>query len=166
MIYAVTTHSFLLVIKLDENLKLKKHRVIDYGHYFGMTFVGNDPQKLLVVCKSRPGQKLAGNNSRTAFMILEPRRQFGQVDLLTIAGQLGDIHQVTYAHGGIYIANTKYNSIVFQGVKEDVRHEYFFENVNYDINHANSIFPCGNQVLVLLHNKGRQTSEVCILEHT
>jgi hypothetical protein len=165
MIYAVTTHSFLLVVEFDKDLKLKDQRIIDSGKFFGMTFINNDPARLLIVRKTQPGRISAENDDDAAFTIFQPEPRFGMIGSIPIEGEFGDIHQVTYARGGIYIANTKFNSIVFQGLEEDVRHEYTFGNTRCDINHPNSILPCGNQVFVLLHNKARRTSELCVFDH-
>ena len=34
----------------------------------------------------------------------------------TISPELSDVHQIAYANGGLYVANSRYNSIVFQAL--------------------------------------------------
>ncbi|RME47959.1 MAG: hypothetical protein D6791_04550 [Chloroflexi bacterium] len=152
----VSTHAKLLALDLDRHYQLANCRVLSTGHHYGIALL---PQNT--------GSKyafLAKHNDRVLTRY-EGGSNFVVSDSVKFAGHVGYVHQIAYVNGGIYIANTERNSVVFQGLSVDVYHEYHFYGKHDDFNHVNSVFPCGESVAVLLHNRGRAPSEIIVLDH-
>lgn len=169
MIYAITTHSFLVIVEFDRDWKIRNYQVLNKGYHYGIALMerdGNDSEEKdsIRFVAYRGGDAVSNQNDRQ-LMIYEGNKSFDLIATIALGDGTGDIHQITYANGGLYIVNTRYNSVVFRNLETDVRHEYFFENIADDRNHVNSLFPCGNQVLVMLHNKGHRESQLAVLLH-
>jgi hypothetical protein len=98
-------------------------------------------------------------------MIYEGSKSFNLIAAIPLGEDTGDIHQISYANGGLYIVNTRRNSVIFQNMQGEARHEFFIENIADDRNHVNSVYPCGDQLLVILHNKGHRESQLALLTH-
>jgi hypothetical protein len=152
MRYLVSTHSRLLSLDLDENWQINDIKVINDGHHYGIALVSGNP--LRIVTKH--------NTSDLTIYRLEDNKFIVEQKFFHINND--QIHQIAYGHNGIYIANTFYNSVTYQSFDGKTRHEYSFYGHNTDINHVNSVFPCGELVLVLLHNRN-QLSEIFVLQH-
>jgi hypothetical protein len=84
---------------------------------------------------------------------------------LTLKEKCKYVHQISFAHNGIYIANTEHNGICYQNLIQKNSYSYTFGDTSVDINHPNSIFIIYDKILVLLHNKGRENSEIVWLAH-
>lgn len=152
MQYLVSTHAYLFLYDFDEYWRIKARTTINTDHHYGIALISDDP--LHFVAKSHKSQ------------LTEYRMSSGDIiDSDVFLHKDNDhVHQLTYANDGIYVANTFYNSVTYQTLDGSVRQEYHFYNSNTDTNHVNSVFPCGDLVLVMLHNH-KQKSQVWVLEH-
>ena len=170
MIFAVATHSFLVIIDLDTDWQIQSYKLLNTGYHYGMAMVergiGNSvaQQNSAQIVIYRGGESVSQQND-PQLVIFEAGNSFDRIGSIPLGGNIGDVHQLAYANGGIYITNTKYNSLIFQSLETDKRHEYSFESVSQDRNHVNSVYPCGDQIVVMLHNLARQESELAILRH-
>lgn len=152
MQYLISTHAYLFLYDFDQHWRITARKTINNDHHYGIALISSDP--LHFVAKSHKSE-------------LTEYRMTGSdvVDNQVFLHKDNDhIHQMTYANGGIYVANTFYNSVTYQTLDGSVRQEYHFYNSNTDTNHVNSVFPCGDLVLVMLHNF-KQRSQVWVMEH-
>jgi len=143
-IFAVSTHSFLLVVELDPQWQIVNHEILNKGYHFGMALIrhadseryaeSNEPQYLAVY---RGGISVKDQDNKQ-ILIYEIGDSYELVDTISLDCEYGDVHQVAYANGGFYIANTACNEIVFRTVLGDRFHKYQFEGVSNDRNHINS----------------------------
>lgn len=155
---AVATHAMLLVVDLDDHLQLHRRQVLATGHHYGIAletegapgFLAKHDDRLLTRYRRQPDNGVWAADGQLAF------RQ--PVDY---------VHQIARANGGLYITNTTHNSLVFQDDAGDIWHEHHFGGRrDEDINHVNSVFPCGSLVLALLHNHNREPSQAVLFEHS
>ena len=170
-IYAVSTHSFLLVVEFDPQWQIVNHEILKKGYHFGMALIrhadseryaeSNEPLYLAVY----HGGTSVKDQDNKQILIYEIGDSYELVDTISLDCEYGDVHQVAYANGGFYIANTACNEIVFRTVLGDRFHKYQFEGVSNDRNHINSIYPCGDQIIAMLHNNSHKESELAILQH-
>jgi hypothetical protein len=169
MIFAVSTHSLLLVIDLDTKWRIRGCQPLESGYHYGLAIVeGKNRSKMgrdgVQVTAYRGGKSLS-DQSEMQLMTYRVGSSASLVDSTPILGEMGDLHQITYANGGYYMANTRYNSLVYQSTENGIRHEYFVDDRCDDWNHINSIFPTGDQVFALLHNRARRESEIAVFHH-
>ncbi len=79
---------------------------------------------------------------------------------------LKDVHQITYANGGLYITNTYYNSVVYKSLVTGEEHAHTLGGAfEFDYAHPNSLWINGPYVYVMLHNKRARDSEIARLIH-
>jgi hypothetical protein len=160
MIYIVATHSFLVKVELDAHWHVINYEVLDTEHHYG-TIVINDIQMLSV---KRKGNK--NDNPYLSTYHVSKSNNLTMVSSVPLVEEIGDVHQIASANNdGIFITNTLHNSLVYQSLSSNKRHEHFFGDISVDINHPNSIYPCGERVFVLLHNRGQKETEVAVLHH-
>lgn len=152
MRFAIATHSFLLVITLDKDWTVKEYKVLNTGHHYGIG-----------LCNQGKGKLICDFGGKD-LIVFEKDEPFSLLGSISTGGQHGKVHQVCYANDGIYLANTEYNSIIYQSLVDKSFHEYFFDSVRYDRNHINSVFPDKQRIVVLLHNHFAP-SEVAVLRH-
>lgn len=152
MQYLVATHAYLFLYDFDEYWRIKDRKTINVDHHYGIALISEDP--LHFVAKSHKSElteyNMNGREMKDSGVFLHKDNDH--------------IHQMTYANDGIYVANTFYNSVTYQTLDGSVRQEYHFYNSNTDTNHVNSVFPCGELVLVMLHNHKRK-SQIFVMEH-
>jgi hypothetical protein len=89
---------------------------------------------------------------------LEKRQEF------IPTGEYRDIHQIARQGDGLLVTNTGLNelSLIRDGKFAE---GYRFGGFSSDVNHVNSVFPLGeSKMLVMLHNGGKASSEICVLE--
>jgi len=174
MKYVITTHSFLALVNFSEDWELEDYQILSKGYHFGISIQKKLPRENEDLMSTefdqstdnflvyRGGQSGVEQNE----MSLVTFKTNGEIiSNVPISGNLGDIHQLAYANGGIYIANTKFNRLTFQSLDSSFCQEYAFYGLDYDRNHVNSVFPCGDQVFVILHNLAYSESELAILRH-
>ena len=168
MTYVVSTHSFLIVIEFDRDWGISNHHVLNRGYHFGIALVENGSDRSAVPADFivyRGGDSVYEQDDRRLSRYRHEDGSYSVVDSRPLVGKFGDVHQLARANGGIYIVNSKYNSLVFEDLEHDRRHEYRFERGDRDRVHANSVYACGDEVFVLLHNRGRRESELVMLRH-
>jgi hypothetical protein len=154
MDYAIATHSFLVVVRFNDEYDVIGHWVIsDGGHHYGLAIDSDLPATLLSKQKS------------TKLLRFSTQDPYEYIETVPVAGRMRFVHQIAAANGGLYFTNAHYNSIVYQTIGASVHHEYFFNNKDFDYNHVNSVYPCGGQIFALLNNFRRRPSEVALLEH-
>lgn len=152
--YAIATHSQLLVARLDERGELVSQSTLNSGgHHYGIALDPLDEGTILSKQKS---------SVLTRYSAESP---YESLDEIHIPGRLRFVHQIAAVKGGIYLANSHYNSLVFSGHNEGPYHEFYFNGLHSDVNHVNSVYPCGHQIFVLLHNRGKKPSQIVILDH-
>ncbi len=150
---AVATHSRLLVVELDDSWRVSNLRTLARGHHYGLGLRHAD------------GWLVSKHNDRElTYYHLDGDQQAGFVE--AIGGKAHYIHQIACVESGIYVTNTGYNSIVFRSHDGALWDEHFIDHQRTDVNHINSVFPCGDRLLVLLHNRGVRPSQVLLMQHT
>lgn len=161
MILAVGTHSFLIVVRLNDVWDICDFRVLDTGHYYGMGIPKDTRGTFLARRRTSIDRDAAQTICR--FEARAPYRKLGEIPILEDSA---DIHQLTCANGGIYVANTGRNCVFYQSLDGQTVHTYHFDALHRDRHHVNSVFPCGKEIIVLLNNMGRSIcSELAILHH-
>jgi hypothetical protein len=153
--YAVATHSFLVVVTVDAAFEVVDYAVVGemQRHHYGIALL---PEGGFVYKHS--DEELRRAPSAPPFAPRTP---------IAIDGEAKYVHQVAAAHGGgFYLANTDLNCITYLQLNRGTRHDHYFDGRGKDRNHVNSVLPYGaHHVLALLHNKGRDRSEVVVLRH-
>lgn len=146
--YVVCTHSFAVVVEVDSDLSVTDYSILSSGgHHYG------------VALKNRSFVVKQDSNVYDQYS-LSGHNRTGSVRTPLHARY---VHQICFAHGGYYVTDTDHNRIFwFQPDSSDV-YSYNINGLDSDYNHVNSVFPCGNNLLVLLHNRGREPSEVVVL---
>ena len=157
VIFIVATHSFLLEVELDSTWRVKRYEVLRREHHYGIAIVNNSR-----VFAIKRGDNQLDLPQLTEYdvqpsLVLRRTRLFGE--------HFDDVHQISNANNGLYIANTGYNSLFFTSTDGQVEHRHMFGNIIEDVNHVNSVYPCGNQVFALLHNRSRTDGEITVLHH-
>lgn len=139
MRYIVATHSFLSTVEINSDWGIEGHHILNCGHHYGITSFEKEGEERLLV-----------KNKDTELVVLE-KRSLARADEspLLLSGNMGAVHQIACSNGGVYLANTKFNSLVFVGLDSGVQDEYHFNGKNWDYNHVNSVYPCGSQVYAL-----------------
>ena len=151
---AVATHSYLGTVDLDKNFDLAGHQILDQGHHYGIALMDGGNSKLL------------SKNEDQKLKVYENRNGLHLCDTLRLKERCKYIHQIVFKNGGIYLANTDFNAICYQHLINGKSHSFTFGNTPVDINQPNSIFVLYCKVFVLLHNRGRQNSEIVCLSHS
>ena len=171
MIFVITTHSFLVAVEIDSDWHLQSYKILNTGYHYGIALVENDQRGLTPGQDGRQfvvyrgGESVSDQNDPRLMVYQQSGNSFSETGSLPFAAQAGDVHQIAYANGGFYIANTRYNALMFQSLEGDECQEYVFENARSDVNHINSAYPCGHQIFAVLHNRRRKESEIAVLQH-
>lgn len=164
MKFAIATHSFLLAIEFDRQWRPISHSVLGTGYHYGIGLCyAPSNQSALRFTAYRGGPALAEQVDRE-LITYQNDLNFTKVAVQKLDESFDDIHQISQVDSGIYLANTGRNSLVYLS-NDGSRQEHFFSQVDYDYNHVNSVFPYGDKVLVMLHNKAHKESEVVVLKH-
>jgi hypothetical protein len=159
---AIATHSLLLVAELSDTWELCDLTVLERGYHYGMalkTGPSGEPQLLVY----RGGKSDAEQDEMEL-------RIYDRADLRLLSSRplddsFGAVHQIAWANQGLYVANTKKNRLDYLAEGWDSRSSYTFGGVEGDIHHVNSVFPCGPDLLTVLHNRHQRESELAILRH-
>ncbi len=174
MKYIIATHSFLLLIDFEDDWTIKNYKILNQGYHFGIALNENQNQEIegetnSVINTDSPGfvaYRGGRNVHEQSDMALWNYKANGElVSNIPLTGKWGDIHQLASANNGLYLTNTKYNRLIYQEYGSSTTHEYIFNGSDYDRNHLNSVFPCGEQVFVVLHNRAYSESELVVLNH-
>ena len=150
----VSTHSFLLEVVLGTGLDLKNIKPIAGNHYG--------------ICRWSEGRVATmtkkENSVITVYSHLDENSFLEKQEEFIPTGEYEAVHQIARQGNVLLVTNTGFNEIC---VIQDGKHSggYNFGGFSKDKNHINSVFPMGEtKMLVMLHNGGRITSEICVLE--
>lgn len=160
----ISTHSRLLAVEVRGG-EIAAATTLAEGYHYGISILESP--------RPGPSRVLAYRGGASVETQLDPslhlyeggvREGFRRVERRPMDG-FGDVHQISSANGGVYVTDTKHNRLAYldgDGVAVD---EFAFGAHRRDENHLNSVFPCGRQVLVMLHNLKRRESQVGVLTH-
>lgn len=152
---AIATHARLMVVTLDGAWRLRSRQVLATGHHYGMALPDGNGRSFLAKSDDRALTRYERTDGGWAATGVVPFRR-----------RVGYVHQIAHANGGLYIANTTYNSVVYQDDAGHIEHEYPFYGRRDGRHHVNSVYPGPGFVFVLLHNKDRQPSQVILCAHS
>ncbi len=152
----VATHAQLLRVTLDSTFRLVNRQVLARGHHYGIALPDGE------------GRRIWAKSDDRALICYErtDSDDWRVTGTLPFRRRVGYVHQIAHANGGLYIANTTYNSVVYQDDKGQIEHEYTFYGRHDGRNHVNSVYPGPGFVFVLLHNKDREPSQVILCAHS
>jgi hypothetical protein len=151
-VFLLATHSNLVLLDLNEDRTSGTVAHLSGGaRFYGVAF---DGKEVWVVKNTREHEDIS-----TIEGLFSGRR-------IVFEAPLKDVHQITYANGGLYVCNTYYNGVVFKDLERGVEHVYTIGGpFEHDYEHPNSIWVDGPYVWVLCHNKRFRRSEVVRLRH-
>ncbi|MCX7853790.1 MAG: hypothetical protein N2383_13565, partial [Caldilineales bacterium] len=152
---AIATHTRLMVVTLDATWQLRSYRVLATGHHYGIALPDGDGRSFL-----------AKSDDRALTCYERTADGWTATGVVPFRRRVGYVHQIAHANGGLYIANTTHNSVVYQDDAGRVEHEYHFYGRHDGRHHVNSVYPGPDAVLVLLHNKGRAPSQAVLCAHS
>jgi hypothetical protein len=149
----ISTHTKLLLVHLEDDLKSANVKVLESGfRYYG---IANSPYGLWVAKNTRDPESIT--------QIVDVHTG----DSLDFETPLKDVHQITYANDGLYICNTYYNSVVYKSLTTGVEDVFTIGGeFEQDYAHPNSLWLEGSYVYVMLHNKRWRRSEIARLQHS
>lgn len=149
----VSTHSFLLEVVLGAEFNLESITPIA-GYHYG-------------ICQWSKGQVATMTRTENAVKVYSVSNDASGLKLhkeFIPTGEYQDIHQIARQGEVLLVANTGFNevSLIHGG---EISGQHRFGGFSNDVNHVNSVFPIGEtRMLVMLHNGGKASSEVCVLE--
>jgi len=158
-LFAIATHSFLSIVKLNNQWDLDDIQVLEKGHHYGIGLL-NDIENRFI---AKGGKQ--GDQKFTIYRQTESKSlSYEPIEYIHLGGEFRYIHQVSYHQDSLYIANTDFNCIVRLRLDGTFLSKYHFNDYISDENHFNSVFPFNQKsVLCVLHNRGRKLSEVVLL---
>jgi hypothetical protein len=164
MRFAIATHALFATLDVDDSWDVGTLRILGRGYHYGIglgqpggeTTTGRGESCLVY----RGGESVDEQNDMSLRSYLDGQASGSS----PLVGHVGDVHQIACANGGLYLANTRFNSVAYQHL-DGRREEFFFSNVAHDSNHVNSVFACGDRLYVLLHNNHYRESQVVVLSH-
>lgn len=151
---AIATHAQLMVVTLDAAWQIRSRQVLATGHHYGIALPDGNGRSFLAKSDDHAPTRYERTADGWAATGVVPFRR-----------RVGYIHQIAHANGGLYIANTTYNSVVYQDDAGQIEHEYHFFGRRDGRHHVNSVYPGPGFVFVLLHNKGWEPSQVVLCLH-
>lgn len=160
MHFLVATHSHLLAVRVDSGWNLRDASVLSKGYHYG---IGVD-ERTGGAFVYRGGEDVF-DSSAPALLTIAPSWPPVVSGRTALADRIRDVHQITSANGGLYVANTRYNQVLYCDFRGRTIHEHQVGGLDADVNHVNSIYVCGDRLLVMLHNAHRRESEILVLEH-
>jgi len=150
----VSTHSFLLEVVLGTDFNLKSITPIA-GYHYGICLWPEG--HVATMTREENAITVYSHSDENSF--LEKKEEF------IPSGEYKDVHQVARQGNIALVANTGFNEI---SLIQDGKYfgGYRFGGFSSDVNHVNSVFPMGEtKMLVMLHNGGKTSSQICVLEH-
>ncbi|MEM1369125.1 MAG: hypothetical protein AAGG02_14155 [Cyanobacteria bacterium P01_H01_bin.15] len=157
MRFVFATHAFCGVIDLEEEnqWKIRSHQILAQGHHYGTALLDNGG-----FVSFRRQSKYQGSELATY------RQQQGQYEIVEtqpIPFAYGSVHQIAYVQKQFFITNTDYNRLVIYEPGKPII-EGIIDDADFDQNHLNSVYPCGEYIYVLLHNLGKTESEIIVFQ--
>lgn len=166
MTYAIMTHACLALVRFDERWRVLQDEVVDRGYHFGATVLESrsaEEAPRLLAYRGGPSVHEQDSPELRTWLLAPAGARLESVRPLP-RQEWGDIHQIAHTNGGLYLANTGRNRVVYLG-DDGGRDEYAFEGRDEDWNHVNSVYVRGDRIFAVLHNKGRRESELVLLRH-
>lgn len=158
MLFAVASHAVLALVKLNNLWQIERLDVLATGHHYGIALPGSGGGEFITMVRETDAVSIYKNMSPA------PSYLYAEANRFVCDGDYGDIHQISHCDGGLYIANTGFNSLDYVSLETPSRQRHFFNGLRQDVNHVNSVYPCGaEQVLSVLNNRGRKLSELAVL---
>jgi hypothetical protein len=151
----VSTHSFLLEVVLGTGFDLESITPIAGFHY-----------GICLWSEGRVATMARKENAITVYSHSDENSVLERKEEFIPTGEYKDIHQIARQGNVVLVTNTGLNEI---SLIQDGKYSggYRFGEFSSDVNHVNSVFPIGEtRMLVMLHNGGRTSSEICVLERT
>lgn len=150
----VSSHAVLAHVGLSARWEVERLDVLAQGFHYG---TGLHEDGFLTMVRE--------DDLVTRYHNGGPGGRYREVERFSCRGDYDDVHQVALWNGGLLVANTGRNSVDLVRLRPFSSRRHCFGAADHDVNHVNSVFPCGErQVLVLLNNKGARSSEVAVLE--
>lgn len=149
----VCSHAVLAHVGLSRDWEVERLDVLATGFHYG----------------TAPGATSFTTMVRQDNLVAEyrnggPGGRYREAGRFVCRGDFDDIHQVAVWGEGLLVTNTGHNSLDYVRFPSFETRRHFFNGHEHDVNHVNSVYPCGaEQVLVLLNNKGARPSEVTSL---
>lgn len=159
MKFVVCTHSYLLLVAVDDDLQVQEVRKLDQGYYDGADVI-REGDVIAAVRKTDPWK---GDSPCEILWYNE----HGRIPVLPVlqAPHVFDPHQITFdsRDRGLLITSTADNSIVYQSVadaNETCKYFFLFGQEIADHNHINSIALTDDDSVVyfMFHNLSVQPS--------
>jgi hypothetical protein len=160
----VATHSFLLEVALEAEFNLKSIKPIVGSHYGICRW---SEGQVATMTKKEEGQvatTIRKENVITVYSHSDENSSLEKLEEFIPTGEYEAVHQIARQGNVVLVTNTGFNEI---SLIQDGKYTggYRFDGSSSDVNHVNSVFPMGEtKMLVMLHNGGRITSEICVLE--
>lgn len=173
----VATHSRLLYVVTDGE-QLEWSEVDTAGRFYGLTHMLDGSICVGVNYLCVPVKQFDENTyhvATTRLQILDPETLEWVHDRpLPVSVHLGDVHQILYAHSGLYVCDCARNALMFwqddgnlYPSAGDVDYKYrelLFEGTTLDSSHPNSVFVVDDdKVAVVLHHRHTKPSEVALV---
>ena len=159
MLFIVATHSVLAEVKTNKFWNIDHLKVLANGHHYGIAIPPSNGMEFITMVRE--------GNLVTIYKKADSESECLYKESVRYAcnGEYEDIHQIAYYDNGIYIANTGFNSVVYYSFYTLSPERFFLNGFQQDVNHVNSVYPCGsNLLLVMLNNRGAKPSEVALIK--
>lgn len=161
MEFVVTTHSHAVRVQIGPDGSLKEHEILATGYHYGATVLRGPDGAAGGLILYRGGDNVSQQTRPELHRYARTPSGF-TLQSRTPAPGSGDVHQIVHDGEGLFLADTKHNTLRYlPDTGEPVT--YAHAGVEWDANHLNSVYPCGDQVFVLLHNLKQRESQVAVL---
>jgi hypothetical protein len=150
----------LVSVNVTPDFTVGDFEILSKGYHFGIALGEQDGPGGRTVVAYRGGETVDNQSTPELLFFDERSGDFQNRHSRELPG-LGNVHQIVCCWGGILIADTQHDRILFRG--SDCSYEWVLGTGYTDRHHINSVFPTGNGVLVLLHNRRRRESQIVVL---
>ncbi|MES0491816.1 MAG: hypothetical protein ABUK01_17610 [Leptospirales bacterium] len=146
----VGTNRFLIHLVINDDFEIIDKFFLGIDHYYGAGLENN-------------GAHFYAKRGNANFNIIEyyKRNEEGKYSLFGIRyfpDSYASVHQIARWKNGVVVANTAFNSVGYFDFDKKEHIQYFINDAQNDINHVNSVFPCGdNRVHAMMHNRNRKS---------
>ncbi|QEG22323.1 hypothetical protein [Mariniblastus fucicola] len=163
--FVFATHSGLYFARVGSDSALQDCTLIAEGYHYGITTRFDVAKDETLIRAYRGGVDVHNQTERESIeyrirdMLVE---EVARHELDEISGH---VHQFAIGPGdSMFIANTKRNSVDLWHPNEGTIKRLVFDGHRNDVNHVNSIFPCGDILAVMLHNLRKLESQIAICQ--
>jgi len=159
MLFVVSTHSVLAEVKTNEIWDVDHLKVLATDHHYGIALTSSNGRDFITMVRE--------SNLITTYHKSDPHSEFmyKKSGSFVCNGEYDDIHQIAYYDNGVYISNTGFNSVDYFSFDTLSAERFFLNGFQEDVNHVNSVYPCGsNLLMIMLNNRGTKQSEVALIK--